>query len=215
MRVWVAVFVVLSLVCSGGFGIEDMVSGSGPGFRLLLLLVIPLGLGSAAGAGLLRTRFGAARGGRPYRWSRRANGEFMGFQTGWWWTLSIFVDSAVYIALTATTCRTGSASAGGCAGASRPRSSRCSPRSTSAASDWRPRCWSCCSCWCSSRSPPGGDRSGQRRHDPFNPDPAPRELALGGVGVALAWASGCTRGSSHSPPWPARSRSRRKSSPGR
>ena len=100
MRVWVAVFVVFSFVCSGGFGIEDMVSGSGPGFALLLLLVIPFvwGLPQA----LVCSELGSAlpEDGGLYRWSRRANGEFMGFQTGWWWTLSIFVDSAVYIALT-------------------------------------------------------------------------------------------------------------------
>jgi amino acid transporter len=100
MRVWVAVFVVFSFVCSGGFGIEDMVSESGPGFALLLLLVIPFvwGLPQA----LVCSELGSAlpEDGGLYRWSRRANGEFMGFQTGWWWTLSIFVDSAVYIALT-------------------------------------------------------------------------------------------------------------------
>ena len=100
MRVWVAVFVVFSFVCSGGFGIEDMVSGSGPGFALLLLLILPFvwGLPQA----LVCSELGSAlpEDGGLYRWSRRANGQFMGFQTGWWWTLSIFVDSAVYIALT-------------------------------------------------------------------------------------------------------------------
>jgi len=100
MRVWVAVFVVFSFVCSGGFGIEDMVSGSGPGFVLLLLMILPFvwGLPQA----LVCSELGSAlpEDGGLYRWSRRANGEFMGFQTGWWWVLSIFVDSAVYIALT-------------------------------------------------------------------------------------------------------------------
>ncbi len=101
MKVWTAVFVVFSFVCSGGFGIEDMVSGAGPGFALLLLLILPFvwGLPQA----LVCSELGSAlpEDGGLYRWSRRANGEFMGFQTGWWWLLSIFVDSAVYIALTA------------------------------------------------------------------------------------------------------------------
>lgn len=100
MKVWTAVFVVFSFVCSGGFGIEDMVSGSGPGFTLILLLALPFlwGLPQA----LVCSELGSAlpEDGGLYRWSRRANGEFMGFQTGWWWVLSIFVDSAVYIALT-------------------------------------------------------------------------------------------------------------------
>jgi len=49
MRVWVAVFVVFSFAFSGGFGIEDMVSGSGRGFALLPLLVLsfPWGLPQA------------------------------------------------------------------------------------------------------------------------------------------------------------------------
>lgn len=100
IRVWVAVFMVFSYVCSGGFGIEDMVSGSGPGFALLLLIVLPFlwGLPQA----LVCAELGSAipEDGGLYRWSRRANGEFMGFQTGWWWMLSIVVDSAVFIALT-------------------------------------------------------------------------------------------------------------------
>jgi amino acid transporter len=100
MKVWTAVFVVFSFVCSGGFGIEDMVSGAGPGFALLVLLILPFvwGLPQA----LVCAELGSAlpEDGGLYRWSRRANGEFMGFQTGWWWMLSIVVDSAVFIALT-------------------------------------------------------------------------------------------------------------------
>ena len=100
MKVWMAVFVVFSFVCSGGFGIEDMVGGAGPGFALILLIALPFlwGLPQA----LVCSELGSAipEDGGLYRWSRRALGEFMGFQTGWWWVLSIFVDSAVYIALT-------------------------------------------------------------------------------------------------------------------
>ena len=100
MKVWMAVFVVFSFVCSGGFGIEDMIGGAGPGFALILLIALPFlwGLPQA----LVCSELGSAipEDGGLYRWSRRALGEFMGFQTGWWWVLSIFVDSAVYIALT-------------------------------------------------------------------------------------------------------------------
>jgi len=34
-----------------------------------------------------------------YVWARRALGDFWGFQTAWWWSLSLFVDSSVYIVL--------------------------------------------------------------------------------------------------------------------
>ncbi len=73
---------------------------AGPGFAILLLIILPFlwGLPQA----LVCSELGSAipEDGGLYRWSRRANGEFWGFQTGWWWVLSIFVDSAVYIALT-------------------------------------------------------------------------------------------------------------------
>ena len=100
MKVWMAFFVVFSFVCSGGFGIEDMVGGAGPGFALILLIALPFLWGLPQS--LVCSELGAAipEDGGLYRWSRRALGEFMGFQTGWWWVLSIFVDSAVYIALT-------------------------------------------------------------------------------------------------------------------
>ena len=74
MKVWVAVFMVFSFVCSGGFGIEDMVSGSGPGFAILLLIILPFlwGLPQA----LVCSELGSAipEDGGLYRWSRRANG---------------------------------------------------------------------------------------------------------------------------------------------
>ena len=100
MKVWAAVFVVFSFVCSGGYGIEDMVSESGPGFTLLLLMILPFvwGLPQA----LVCSELGSAMPdeGGLYRWTRASLGEFWGFNCGWWWVVSIFVDSAVYIALT-------------------------------------------------------------------------------------------------------------------
>lgn len=38
--------------------------------------------------------------GGMYKWCQRALGEFWGFQAGWWRTLSLYVDSSVYIVLT-------------------------------------------------------------------------------------------------------------------
>ena len=33
------------------------------------------------------------------RWVRHGLGEYWGFQSSWWWTLSLYVDSSVYIVL--------------------------------------------------------------------------------------------------------------------
>lgn len=50
---------------------------------------------------LVASELGSAipEGGGLFRWVRRGLGEYWSFQTGWWWTLSLYVDSAVYITL--------------------------------------------------------------------------------------------------------------------
>jgi amino acid transporter len=96
-----AVAMIFIFVSSGAFGIEDMVGveGSGPGLTLLLLLVLPVVW--ALPMALVCSELGSAlpEEGGYYAWTRRALGEFWGFQCGWWaWTCQ-WVDSAVYIAL--------------------------------------------------------------------------------------------------------------------
>ncbi|HTX68471.1 MAG TPA: APC family permease [Thermoleophilia bacterium] len=96
-----AVAMIFIFVSSGAFGIEDMVGsdGSGPGLTLLLLLVLPIVW--AMPMALVCSELGSAlpEEGGYYAWTRRAMGEFWGFQCGWWaWTCQ-WVDSAVYIAL--------------------------------------------------------------------------------------------------------------------
>jgi amino acid transporter len=99
MRIFTAVIVVFTLVCSGSFGMEDVVSSSGVGFTILMIVLLPFFW--SVPMALVASELGSAipEGGGFYRWVRRAMGEFWSFQTGWWWTLSLYVDSAVYIAL--------------------------------------------------------------------------------------------------------------------
>ncbi len=99
MRVSMAVFVVFTLTCAGSFGMEDVVSSSGPGLTLLMILILPF-LWSFPMA-FVASELGAMvpEAGGLYRWIRRAMGEYWSFQAGWWWTLSLYVDSAVYVAL--------------------------------------------------------------------------------------------------------------------
>ena len=78
------VFVMFSYTTGGPFGLEDMVTTSGPGITLLYLLIlpffwcIPVSLVSAE----LTTAMPVEGG--FYRWTRAAFGDFWGFLAGWW-----------------------------------------------------------------------------------------------------------------------------------
>ena len=99
VRIVTVFFMIYILVSGGSFGIEDMVSSSGPGLTLLLLILLPIFWSMPMA--LIASELGSALPGEGgfYVWARRALGDFWGFQTAWWWSLSIFVDSSVYIVL--------------------------------------------------------------------------------------------------------------------
>jgi amino acid transporter len=99
MRLITAVVFVFTLTCSGSFGMEDVVSSSGPGMTLIMILVLPF-LWSVPMA-FVASELGSMvpEAGGLYRWVRRGMGEYWSFQAGWWWSLSLYVDSAVYVAL--------------------------------------------------------------------------------------------------------------------
>ncbi|HKW63637.1 MAG TPA: APC family permease [Candidatus Acidoferrum sp.] len=93
------VFVMYAYATGGPFGLEDMVTRSGPGLTLLYLLVLPLfwcipvSLVSAE----LTTAIPVEGG--FYRWVRAGFGDFWGFLAGWWnWTAS-FLLAAAYAVL--------------------------------------------------------------------------------------------------------------------
>ena len=81
--------------CTGGpFGLEDMITTSGPGMTLIYLLVIPffwcipVSLVSAE----LTTAMPVEGG--FYRWVRAGFGDFWGFLAGWWnWSASFLLGS--------------------------------------------------------------------------------------------------------------------------
>jgi amino acid transporter len=95
------VFVMYAYATGGPFGLEDMVTTSGPGLTLLYHLFIPLfwcipvSLVSAE----LTTAIPVEGG--FYRWVRAAFGDFWGFQAGWWnWTASFLLSSAYAVLAT-------------------------------------------------------------------------------------------------------------------
>jgi amino acid transporter len=86
---------MFSYTTGGPFGLENMVTTSGPGMTLLYLLLIPVfwcipvSLVSAE----LTTAMPVAGG--FYRWSRAAFGDFWGFLAGWWnWSASFLLGGS-------------------------------------------------------------------------------------------------------------------------
>jgi amino acid transporter len=95
------VFVMFSYTTGGPFGLEDMVSTSGPGMTLIYLLVlpffwcIPVSLVSAELATAMPVEGGF------YRWTRAAFGDFWGFLAGWWnWSASFLLGGAYAVLFT-------------------------------------------------------------------------------------------------------------------
>jgi amino acid transporter len=95
------VFVMFSYTTGGPFGLEDMVTTSGPGMTLIYLLAlpffwcIPVSLVSAE----LTTAMPVEGG--FYRWTRAAFGNFWGFLAGWWnWSASFLLGGAYAVLFT-------------------------------------------------------------------------------------------------------------------
>lgn len=92
---------MFSYTTGGPFGLEDMVTTSGPGLTLVYLLVlpffwcIPVSLVSAE----LTTAMPVEGG--FYRWTRAAFGDFWGFLAGWWnWSASFLLGGAYAVLFT-------------------------------------------------------------------------------------------------------------------
>jgi amino acid transporter len=93
------VFVMYAYATGGPFGLEDMVTKSGPGLTILYLLFIPLFwcIPVSLVAAELTTAIPVEGG--FYRWVRAGFGDFWGFLAGWWnWSAS-FLLAAAYAVL--------------------------------------------------------------------------------------------------------------------
>jgi amino acid transporter len=83
------VFVMFAYVTGGPFGMEEMVTTSGPGMTLLFLLVIPLFWSIPVSLVSAELTTAIPVEGGFYRWVRAGFGDFWGFLAGWWnWTAS-------------------------------------------------------------------------------------------------------------------------------
>ena len=88
--------IIYFTVSGGAFGLENVISGAGPGLGLLLLIItpllwsVPIALVTAEMATMLPIDGGY------YRWVYFGLGRFWGFQEGWWTICYTAVDMAIY-----------------------------------------------------------------------------------------------------------------------
>src|SRR2546427_6899929 len=95
------VWVMFSYCTGGPFGLEDMITTSGPGMTLIYLLIIPffwcipVSLVSAELTSAMPVEGGF------YRWVRAGFGDFWGFLAGWWnWSASFLLTAAYAVLFT-------------------------------------------------------------------------------------------------------------------
>ena len=93
------VFMTYAVICSGAYGLEEMVSESGPGLALTTLIILPFlwALPLSLACSELSSRFPIEGG--YYRWARLAFGDFVGYQAGWLVWLSNFTTNATFAVL--------------------------------------------------------------------------------------------------------------------
>lgn len=96
------VFLTYSVVCSGAYGLEQMVSAAGPGLALTLLLVLPVlwGIPISLACAELSAHYPVEGG--YYRWVRAAFGDFVGYQAGWLVWLANLMTNAAFAVLFAS-----------------------------------------------------------------------------------------------------------------
>jgi amino acid transporter len=95
------VFVMFAYTTGGPFGMEEMVTTSGPGMTLLYLLAIPFFwcIPVSLVAAELTTAMPVEGG--FYRWVRASFGDFWGFLAGWWnWSASWLLGATYAVLFT-------------------------------------------------------------------------------------------------------------------
>ena len=90
---------IYAMTAAGAYGIEDMVSSSGPGMTVIMLFILPLiwafpiALSSCELGSAIPEECGY------YKWVQRALGEYWGFQVGWLKDVGIFINNATFVVL--------------------------------------------------------------------------------------------------------------------
>lgn len=92
-------FIMYSVVCSGAYGLEEMVSASGPGLAMIILLVLPLVYATPMALVCSELASIYPVEGGYYRWVRQAFGDFAGYTVAWLVWLTMFATTASFAVL--------------------------------------------------------------------------------------------------------------------
>lgn len=92
-------FMIYGASCGGAFGVEEMISGSGPGVAFWTLIIVPFlfCVPIAMAVGELTAAMPVEGG--SYRWSRVAFGDFWGFQAGYWTWMTGVMTNVIFAQL--------------------------------------------------------------------------------------------------------------------
>ncbi|MFI5182997.1 MAG: APC family permease [Vicinamibacteria bacterium] len=93
------VFLTYAVICSGAYGLEEMVSASGPGLALVALLVLPLIYAAPVSLACAELSARHPVEGGYYRWVRMAFGDFAGYMAAWLVWLTMFSTNAIFAVL--------------------------------------------------------------------------------------------------------------------
>jgi len=93
------VFMTYSVICSGAYGLEQMVSASGPGMTMVTLLVLPIIWAVPVALACAELSASHPVEGGYYRWARMAFGDFVGYQAGWLVWLANLATNAAFAVL--------------------------------------------------------------------------------------------------------------------
>ena len=93
------VFLTYSVICSGAYGLEQMVSASGPGLSILVMVALPIlwSIPLSLTCAELSAHYPIEGG--YYRWVRMAFGDFIGYQAGWLVWLANLATNAAFAVL--------------------------------------------------------------------------------------------------------------------
>ena len=88
-----------SVICSGAYGLEQMVSASGPGMAMVTLLVLPIIWAVPVALACAELSASHPVEGGYYRWARMAFGDFTGYMAGWLVWLSNLMTNGTFAVL--------------------------------------------------------------------------------------------------------------------
>jgi len=96
------VFLTYAVICSGAYGLEEMVGSAGPGMALVTLIVLPFVWAAPIALACAELAARHPVEGGYYRWARLAFGDFVGYLAGWLIWVANFTTNAAFAVLFAS-----------------------------------------------------------------------------------------------------------------